>query len=431
MNRALTSAILAACLLFAGGASASAQTRPMEVSPARDEFVEAVPPQILTMLFRVTNTTSAPRDLQAAVTLPPGFKLISPELPFTLGPQESDLRLVAFLVGPTAAAGKHSLTYSVGDRTTPSVRRHYSVTVVVLPVAKLEMSLLEAPALVIAGDAYQARFNLANQGNAPLAVVLEITSENDYPADTDSETFTIEPGRSREITVSVKTDATLRQELRHRLRLAATATGGEKGPLRVEADTFVDVIPIITGPEDPFHRLPIEAKLSGLLEDDGETTGGLQAQVSGRGALDEEGTKHLDFLFRGPDLDGDSILGTRDEYRLSYTTDKHKLHFGDRAYRLSPLTEYYIYGRGAEAELDLSGTTVSAYYMKTRWLKPEREQAAASVEVPLGQNGDVRLNYLSKKNGIACPDPSPRRVYPTEATSSASAAGLNPQKTST
>ena len=417
MSRARIGAILAAGLLFAGQASLCAQTRGIKVSPASDELLEAAPPQILTTLFRVTNTTGTPRDVQAAVTLPPGFKLISPEFPFTLGPQESDLRLVAFLVGPTAAAGKYSLTYLVADRTTPSLSSQYSVTVVVLPVAKLEMSLLEAPAPVIAGDAYQAGFNLANQGNAPLEVVVETISGNDYPADTDSETFTIEPGRSRKITVSVTTDAALRAKFRHRLRLAATATGGENGPLRVEADTFVNVIPKITGLEDPFHRLPIEVKLTGLLEHDAETTDGLQAQISGRGSLDEEGTKRLDFLFRGPDPDGDSILGIRDEYRLSYSTDKYALHFGDRAYGLSPLTEYYIYGRGAEAELDLSGATVGAYYMKTRWLDPEREQVAASVEVPLGANGAVSLNYLSKKNWIVRQGPPRRRVAPRKAIS--------------
>ena len=127
-----------------------------------------------------------------------------------------------------------------------------------------------------------------------------------------------------------------------------------------------------------------------------ETEKGFQAELAGRGTLDEQGTKQIDFLFRGPDLEEISFLGERDDYRLSYETEKYDVHLGDRGYSLSPLTELYRYGRGAEGRLNLGRFALGAYREESRWLEPKEEQTAAHVGYRINENYQIGLNYLKK-----------------------------------
>ena len=135
------------CLLMA--ASVNAQGTNIEVRPTGKELIETEPRRIVTTAFRITNSTDKKREFISEVKLPKGWALITKDFPFELNPNTSDTKLVSFFVPQAALAGKYEITYVVTDRKYPSVRDFHTIYVVVLPVVKLEVKLLDAPESVI------------------------------------------------------------------------------------------------------------------------------------------------------------------------------------------------------------------------------------------------------------------------------------------
>jgi len=397
VNRNLVTLTIVVAVLLFSALSARAERREVQVSPAGAELLEAKPPQILTTLFRVTNNGKRRRKFEASVELPAGWKLITREFPFELAPGQTDLRLVSFLVPYSSLAGKYQITYLVRDREFLSVSDLFPVTIIVLPVPRLELRVLQAPDYVVAGEKYSASFLVVNEGNVAISVALTMKSDEDYTASLDADTIELAPGQARTVVATVTTDADIRRKISHKLRVFAVASGVEQIELMAETTSLVEIAPSITGSEDRYHRIPARMKLVGLFEDSDDDRSGFQTEISGGGPLDEDKSKHIDFLFRFPDLDGDSVLGEKDEYRLSLWTDTYRVDLGDRTYSLSSLTERHIYGRGAEGALTLGEYALGAYYMKTRWVDPQEEQIGAYFKFPVTERADMILNYLSKE----------------------------------
>ena len=411
MRHRLSYALVVLGLWLWGAGVALAEGRGVHVRPGEAELLEARPREIVTTTFRVTNQTGNRREFLAQVKLPTGWKPITAEFPFELEPGRTEVRLVSFLIPRTTLAGKYQVTYLAQDRVAPSVSDLFTINVVVAPVEELGMQLLDAPKTVIAGDAYRARFVVANQGNAPARIELSVRSANQLPAALDTESCVLDPAESRTIIVAVKTNPELRREMRHSLKLTATALGAEKGGVRAEARSTVDIVPRISDAEDPYHRFPVQLALRSAFGGNGQHTGGFQAEVSGQGPLDDEGKAHIEFLFRGPDLTDKSVYGPRDEHRVSFVTRAFGLYLGDRAYALTPLTELQTFGRGAEAKLTLGELSLGGYHAETRWEEPSERQTAAYIHYQLGDRARLGLNYLSKRIE-GTPTSSPTRTRP-------------------
>ena len=364
-----------------------------------EELLETEPRAIVTTVFTVTNPTDQKREFISEVKLPQGWVLITKDFSFELNPNESDTRLVSFFVPQTTLAGKYEITYVIKDRKYPSISDFYTTYCLVLPVSKLQTELLESPKFVIAGEEYRASFIVTNQGNTKYTINTNINSSKNIPCVADVEKFTLDPGQSKTVVVSVKTDAKTIRKLRHHLRLTAEAV--EDSKTKATSTSFVEILPRISGVEDNFHRIPAELIFRYVSQKNQDRTSGIQTEFRGEGTLDEEGKKHIKFRFRGPDVLDKSIFGEHDEYFLSYWTEEYELNFGDRNYSLSQLTENYLYGRGLEGRLNIDDDfTLGAYYMKTRWLQPRTQETAAYLDYSINDKYKVGLNYLRKnKNG--------------------------------
>ena len=361
------------------------------------ELLETKPRQIVTTVFRITNPTDEKREFVTEVKLPQGWALITKDFPFELNPNETDTKLVSFLVPQTTLAGKYELTYVIKDRKYPAIRDFYTVYVVVLPVNKLQVKSLESPSYVIAGEQYQSSFVVTNLGNTEYTIDTKVGSGENIPYVIDAEKFTLAPGQSKTVTVTVKTDAKITTALKHRLQLTAEAVEDSKTKAKAQSESIVEIIPRISGVEDNFHRIPTEITFRYVSQSNNDRTSGLQTEVQGEGTLDEQGKQHVKFRFRGPDVQDKSILGQRDEYSLSYWTKDYELHFGDRNYSLSWLTENYLYGRGLEGKLNINDDfSLGAYHAKTRWLEPATEETAAYMDYLINEKSRVGLNYLRK-----------------------------------
>ncbi|MDP3013510.1 MAG: hypothetical protein Q8M92_04660, partial [Candidatus Subteraquimicrobiales bacterium] len=309
-------------------------------------------------------------------------------------------RLVSFFIPQTTLAGRYEIRYVIKDRKYPAVSASYIFYVIVRPVSRLQAKLLESPRYVIAGEEYRSYFLVTNLSNTESAVNIKINSGENIPYVIDAEKFVLAPGQSKTVTVTAKPDAKIAITLKHRLQLTAEAVEDGHTKAKAQSESIVEIIPRVSGVEQTYHTIPTEITLGYVSQDNKERTSGLQAEIRGEGTLDEEGTQHVRFRFKGPDVQDRSPFGQRDEYSLSYWTKDYELHFGDRNYSLSWLTENYLYGRGLEGRLNLNDRlSFGSYHMKTRWLEPGTEETGVYVDYLINEKDKVGLNYLRKQTG--------------------------------
>jgi len=386
----------ALCLLLAGTVLAG---ETITVRPGAKETIETPPRTILTAVFQVTNELAQRREFLAEVKLPAGWAPVAREVPFELGGNETDLRLVSFFVPQGAPVGAYSVTYSVKDTQVPARTGSATIRVVVLAFNRLQAKLLDAPAYVIAGESCSIAFLVANQSNQEHALAIKPFSSNGLPIVADATGFTLGVGESRTVKFTVRTSDALRYVLTDHIQLTVVAQ--RDAAISASASALINVIPRITGSEDIYHRIPAQLTLR-FAGQDGLVSGSeFQAEFAGRGTLDEDGQHNIDFLFRTPDTQFDvPSYGSRDEYRLSVWSWNYEVRLGDQPYSLSELTQNGYYGRGAEVNFLRGDFVFGGYHVDSLWLEPSEEASAAHVDYLFGQGNVLRLNLFEKTSDV-------------------------------
>ena len=383
--------LLLLCLPAASFAQGKGQG--VEVRTVSPKLQEAVPGGILSVSFLVTNRTDGEEEFIESLQLPEGWQAIIPPGSFRLRASEATTRLVAFQVPRGEPAGRREVAYGVRSQRDYAIQDVDTVTVVVLPVTKLALLLEDKPESVIAGESYEVKLRLVNQSNVDLEVKLEVASEEKYPAKLEPAEVTLAAGQSVPLLVTVQTNAQEGRPRTHYVRVKAQGVEIDNGEVTAGITVGVEILPRVTGELDIYHRLPAELTVRLAGE---ESTAGVQVELRGEGPLDEEKTKSLEFLFRGPDIQDKGTFGWRDEYYLNYFAPDLDVHLGDQSYGLSQLTSYYRYGRGLGVDFHPpeSATGFGAYYLEERWSWPDRQEGGAYITRRVNDKIETRLNFL-------------------------------------
>jgi hypothetical protein len=374
----------------------SAQESGVVITLPGKELIETEPRKTITASFLVANKTADNQEFTTELKLPEGWSIVINDLPFELDANKSDVRMVSFLVPYNALADKYEVTYSVKARDKPSIIGFCNLYVVVLPVNVLEVKLINAPEYVLAGDTYQISFTVINECNAKKTVIIEANSKENLPFIFETQKLEFAPSESKTVTVTVNTDGKIRKPSTYQIELTARVVDNKN--VKAQALSSVDIIPRITGDGERFHRLPIQIVTSGnLYQRDDETNYGLQTEVSGRGTIDNNYKRNIDFLFKSPEISNGSASGEKDEYRFDFWTKNYKLGFGDDTYSLTTLTENYSYGRGISGERGIDKFRFGTYYKESRWGNPKQRSIAGYINFIASAKYKLSLNYLRKK----------------------------------
>lgn len=369
----------------------------LQVRSAQLGFLKTEPGQIVTTSFLISNNTTWEQDITETVRLPVGWQdMASDGLSTRLRPGEQGVRLVAFLVPEGSPAGLYHVVYTVRSGWDYKVTDSDSISVLVSSVVKFEIMVEEKPEAVTAGETYHVRLSLLDKGNDKTRVKLNVKSNPSYPVRIEPSELSLDGGKPRPFSVEVKTDKKLRWKTKNFLEIAAEADDS----VVVRKTVRVEVVPRVAAQFDPHHKLPVQV---GLIAAGRDRDSEFQAEISGQGSLDEAGKTRVDFLFRGPDIQEITRLGKRDEYWLSYRQRNLGLYFGDRSYRLSPLTERSSYGRGAEAKIHTRKFGLGAFYLKSRWGTPKISKAGSYLEYKFAKGFSVKGNVLMKSKGVTTP----------------------------
>ena len=360
--------------------------------------VTSDPGQTVNIGFLVENRGDRKRELIEELVLPDGWRnLVPAEAAFTVAPGARELRLFAVRIPAGASSGLSEVEYSVRTAEDSVLRGTVSRTVGVAGLLRLELTVENQPRSVIAGGSYEAVFRVANLGNAAMEVDVEASGNPDYPIAGVPEAFGLAPGESRLVRLQVSTEGEGIRKRRHFLQVQATGDAGQRGEAAARAATSVDVDPAAVAVADPYHRIPARLRVMGGYDDD--RGGGMQAELSGAGAIDESGLRGVDFLFRSPGAEGVGGVRGREEYRFDYYDESWDMGVGDRTFSLSPLTQRFGYGRGAEVNVYPGDTGLGAYHRQSRPGQPDQRESGTYLAHDLGLFS-VKGNFLQRTADI-------------------------------
>jgi len=362
-------------------------------------FFDTLPGRTVTVAFVVSNRTPGSLELIEELDLPQGWQKIIPLSSFRLSPGDSTTRVLAFHVSPAVPAGEYEITYTVHDRQKYSVRDGETLKVRVLPVEDVSLLLEHKPFNVIAGASYEVVLRLINGGNSSDTYRISArSSENLSNVTLSPSEATLDPGQSEVISLHVQT-GTEQETTREYLTIEVFSIG-EAGKRLDILGVGVDIIGQIDSRADPYHSIPTTLSLfwGGDTGEDGHN--GYYLEWSGYGSIDEEGTRIVDFMFRGPEDRGGYFSG-RDEYFLNYYQPDLDIFLGDQGYDLSDLTARSTYGRGYGINYrpNAGDFEIGSHYVEDRD-DPADNERGFHASYRVNEDLDLRLNYLDKREKV-------------------------------
>ncbi|MGB2868902.1 MAG: SPOR domain-containing protein [Bacteroidota bacterium] len=370
----------------------SARQEGVDVRPSGPARITASPGSILATAFRVVNTTQDKQSYDVELVLPTGWRTITRESQFDLDAGQADARLLSVAIPLETGPGEYNIHYRIRDRSASPHSADASLLVVVAPVYKLALTLLEAPRFVVAGSPYEISYLLTNRGNTVTEVQLAVRINPELPTHLDSLLVKLAPGEARALVLKVETEV-LEAKVDNSVELYAKSS--DDSTIFVRASSVVEIVSQSTKQDVVFHELPVYLRLRGLTQEGRNSS---QVEVFGSGSTTEERTDRLEFLFRGPETQSKSVLGERDEYRINYKSGRYEVFAGDGSYSLSPLTELGRYGFGVGGRAGVGDFLVGGYYNQTRYYEPAQKQTAGFVTYQPQEGMEVGLNYLRKQD---------------------------------
>lgn len=400
-------------LLLAGGALAGG----IDVTVADSSLLTVKPREVVTRVFRVTNRTGAPGTFQSQLMLPQGWRAITPDFPFQLAPGASAMRLASFFAPEHTAAGDYRVGFRVVNASLQGPIGGASLSVRVLPVFKLQVDILDLPAVAIVGEPYTAVFQIGNYSNSPLTVGYGAESSRGSKLKPAAGTLTLAPGEARPVEIAVR-PVSLKEATHDQIRLTASAP--EHG-LSDKAERSVETLPRTGAQQEEYYTLNTQftqrlgaswgGQNAGWGGGQGNGNGGgwgrtgvqgaFQLEWSGSGPVDGSGERFLNFLIRGPDLNQYSIFGQESMVYLDYRGKSFDWGIGNLPFLLSPLTESGVSGVGGRLGWHNDSWRVNAWHVQD-WDSNEDwgtgvngEETGLSIGHAVRPNWWVGVNYLN------------------------------------
>ena len=363
----------------------------LEINPVTPGPVSTLPRKSISFVLRIQNSDVRPHSLKEHLTIPDGWKSLTPQLPFHLEGGAGTVRIINLHVPLETQSGSYSIGYSVANSNTPELHADFSFQVDVLLLADIRIQKMSEPEMVIAGKTYRTEYALINASNAPCTVLLSVSNEPDYPFTLSEKRVRLSAGESRNIFVDVKTDKLIRTktDYYHRIEARAESAGFKGIGTRIVSST--SIIPLINGTKPRFRKYPMELKFIGISDD--HLGSRYQFGFYGSGALNKAGSSRIEFLLQGPGHNNMMTFGQiREEYRISIQSKKGSLHFGDRIFSLSKLTNFGHYGRGLEGRLNVNGFSLKFYNDDIHFLPDRTSQKGLQLALHSGES-KVEMNY--------------------------------------
>ncbi|HYC50747.1 MAG TPA: NEW3 domain-containing protein [Gemmatimonadaceae bacterium] len=350
-------------------------------TPRRDTILAGT---TVTAAFTVSNPTGDIVQLSPRVLPPANWTVLMGTTSMALAPSSSQILMVSVVVPSRAPAG----IYAIRVHATNTVSD--SLMVRVAPRRAIEMTLVDRPAYVVSGKAYDASFLVRNRGNVPATLRLAARSTLGR-ASLGESIARLDPEAATVIRARVATHAGLSAASDDVLELTATAAGDTASTV---TSARVMIVPEPSRKIDDFLRIPTQVNLRAVSSDAVSPF-----EVFGTGAVRDGGEARLDFLFRGP-TGAYSAFGERDEYRFALEAPSWRVRGGDHLFMLSPLTGGAQPGFGLGVDGTRGAVTAGAYGQQFRRIVEKGGETGGFVMARPRPDARLGVNYVSRAGGV-------------------------------
>ena len=332
-------------------------------------------------------------SLEGETTLPSGWRFVTRLIPIQLWAGRNDVILLSFSTPPETPSGDYTILFHVRRARYCIDEAELSVVVFILPVRTIELSFIDAPQFVVAGEKITATFQITNTGNSNAVVYLRPQTVGIDSVFLDNLQVELKPSESHTINATGVSRPNLKEKTHALIEIYAALKNDSTMQVHTSAST--DIIPRGEALENDIYKFPVTVNIRGVAGDHSIRP---QIEISGAAPCTQFGKDRLDILMRTPETLSQSILGTRDEYRIGYQSSAVDLYAGDRNYSLTPLTEYGRPAFGAGSRLSYSSLTVGGFYNETRFLSPIQKEAAGFVALKPWDVLTTSVNFLNVEN---------------------------------
>lgn len=304
--------------------------------------------------------------------------------------QENNVYIVPLKIAPETPPGKYTVILNGTERKTGeqlSQRLQFSVST----YRKIELSALDFPEFVKAGEIIKGNFVLKNNGN----VVENLILESKNAVISENARLSLPPGETRIIKISKATDPKLVQNEYRNISLSVYPFDNPSE--EYTAYGSVKIISVKPAEDNLFHRFPVSAAISWIgMKNRGEYNDGLQGELYGKGGLDKDNKNLLEFrvLTKNP-VEFNSFT-QYEEYFLNYKRNNIFIHIGDKNYSSSFLTEFARYGRGAEVRIDLKRVSFGGFYNHPRFFRDIKDEFNLYSRFKISKESEISAGYLYK-----------------------------------
>ena len=304
---------------------------------------------IVTLRFEVENRSGQTRDWVEQLDLPDGWELISSPAPFALAAGAREVRLIHVSVPGSAASGSFPVRYSVSARDNGSLGGVAIINVRVDAVAGSELTIVESPSSLLAGEAYTSQFQLKNTGNKAVTYRLNVRDEDGYVTSITPSTLTLPPNEVGAVEVQGKIPNNLDESDAHKFTLIAKSSGKA-----AEAAVTIPIITRIAKGLGKYQTLPGQLKLSYSGQKNNSTSntqqpnGQWQADYHAQGALDEDGKHRVELHARNGQTTNNTANQLQSEYQATYWNDEWRVKAGNHSFYTGRLSGNGVSGTGAE-----------------------------------------------------------------------------------
>lgn len=350
------------------------------------------PGKVQTLVFKITNPFPKDILITPKSTLPKGWVLAAAPYDLNLAANETKIYLVPIQIPINASKGEDKINLVINDKTN-TVLYSQDFVVTVNQVQLITLNLISAPSYVKAGDTINSFFMLKNEGNVTENIFIENSARTFIKGDNP---IALLPGTSTIINAYQSTE--LRQPKPSQNLIKITASVKKDSIQPAFASHITNVIPVFPVNDDVWLRFPVRIAATFLgRQEMNDFKTGFQGEIYGRGALNEENTKLLEFRAIGPDRFGLTVFSQYEEYFINYKSNNFYAHLGDKVYSSSFLTEFSRYGRGVELIQKFNKLEIGGFYNKPRFFKYIKEEVNVYAKVNFNTKNNIRYGYLLKR----------------------------------
>jgi len=339
-----------------------------------------------TVVFRIFNDYNKLISLDAVINQPENWQVFY-NRSIDIESNSVTILPISIIVPQNTPPGLYQLDLEISNKEL-NYRESLNIDTHILKRIDIDVRVVNAPKIAMAGKEILADFSIYNKSNSPRKIFLESTKGFINGA----KNLTLDQGETKIINVFYDTDYEVNQTINKLIDLTAST-----GPYEASDKVYVTLIPSKKYKTDKYHRLPTSASVMYLHRDYGNYIyDGGQIDIHSYGALNPDGDKYLEFRARGPDQFDNSILGLYDEYYVRYLSKNINIQLGDDNFSLTPLTEYGRYGTGLLAEYSDTTNHFGFFYMQPRFYPDFKEELAAYARYNLDNVNSIGVSFLQK-----------------------------------